>query len=164
MNIERAAFLLAMKAHKHQRYGDDPYMVHLFDVVGVLHRFGHDEEEMLAVAWLHDIIEDTPMNYNDVKVACGDGVADVVLALTDEIGKNRRERKVKTLPKIKGNLWAQTVKLADWIANVTNAIEEKPKLLQMYHKDFPSFAEALGDEFSELMPMRHCLASLLEEM
>jgi len=161
MNIERRAFLLAMKAHERQLYGVDPYMVHLFDVVKALRRHGHTQEELLSAAWLHDIIEDTPFNYADVRSECGTDVAEIVLALTDEVGRNRKERKAKTLPKLSGNFEAQCVKLADWIANVENAISEKPQLVQMYQKDWKDFAEAYWGAYNQLDPMWMHLESLL---
>jgi (p)ppGpp synthase/HD superfamily hydrolase len=162
--LERKAFLLAMKAHEHQRYGKDPYMVHLFDVVGVIRRFECADPVILAAAWLHDVIEDTPRHYSDVAGATNLAVAEIVLALTDEIGRNRMERKLKTLPKLKGKLDAQTVKLADWIANVENCLAEKAILLPMYQKDLPEFEAACRGEFNVLDPMWEYLVSMLDPM
>jgi (p)ppGpp synthase/HD superfamily hydrolase len=168
-NLDRKAFLLAVRAHQHQKYGDDPYIVHLFDVVNVLHRFQHTSEMVLAAAWLHDVIEDTPLNYHDVKNATNEAVADIVLRLTDEIGKNRKERKAKTMPKLRGELAAQTVKLADWIANVEEAVlSDNPKsyrLVQMYKKDYPDLKAFFdGEEHfaEELYPMWYHLSRLLD--
>ena len=149
VNIERNAFLLAYEQHKHQKYDDKPYLVHLYDVAQVLVEFGHGENDwLMAAAWLHDIIEDTPCNYHNVKEATCIEVADIVLAVTDEVARNRRERKEWTLPKIKANYQALTLKLADWIANVRNAIATDNKLMHMFKKEYPDFREFLyrGDD------------------
>jgi len=138
----RKAFLLAAKYHKHQLYGDDPYLVHLYDVVEVLHEYRYTDSKYLAAAWTHDALEDTTLGYYTIKTEIGEDVAEMVFAVTDELGRSRKERKKKTLPKLDGLRDAQVVKLADWIANLRNAHTERPDLLQMYRKDFKDFERA----------------------
>ncbi|NJK44821.1 MAG: hypothetical protein HC933_11530 [Pleurocapsa sp. SU_196_0] len=60
----RQARTLALEAHADQRYGDQPYVVHLERVVSVLEQFGvtpetSSGEALLCAAWLHDSLEDT---------------------------------------------------------------------------------------------------------
>jgi (p)ppGpp synthase/HD superfamily hydrolase len=145
-DLVRRAFLLAHRAHAAQQYGPDPYLVHLFDTYNVLLWYGHTDTELLAAALLHDVIEDTPTNYRTVLETTTETVAEIVYACTDELGRNRRERKVRTLQHL--HAWttqqgtaALTVKLADWIANVQNALDYDTKKLQMYRKDWPEFSE-----------------------
>lgn len=111
----------ATVVHGGQIYNDEvPYVDHLADVFAVIQRFGLDEDEQIATAaWLHDAIEDTRTSYNDIKARFGVDVAELVYAVTDERGRNRKERHDKTYPKIKafGNKAVQ-LKLADRIANV----------------------------------------------
>lgn len=144
--LVRRAFLLAYSAHAAQQYGTDPYLVHLFDTYNVLLRFKHESPELLAAALLHDVIEDTPTNYRQVLEATSETVAEIVYACTDELGRNRKERKVRTLAHL--HAWtmqrgeaALTVKLADWIANVEAALREDLRKLQMYRKDWPEFSQ-----------------------
>jgi (p)ppGpp synthase/HD superfamily hydrolase len=51
---------------------------------------------MIAAAWLHDVVEDTPVTLEDLHSEFGEGIAELVEALTDisrpEDG-NRRKRK-----------------------------------------------------------------------
>jgi len=170
IEMEREAFILACEAHKYQKYADNkPYLLHLFDVVNVLLEFYHNESRLIAAAWLHDVIEDTPLNYHDVLKATNIEVADIVYDLTDELAKNRKGRKEKTLPKVAESDDALTVKLADWIANVREshrqaAIHGPGNYLQMYRKDFPSFEEECADPTpnSPLAPMWNTLKTLLE--
>jgi len=142
MSLLRNAFLLAAKKHQHQKYGDDTYLVHLYDVVNVLLEFNVTDEKYLAAAWLHDVIEDTPTHYSEVQQATNKEVAEMVFALSDELGRNRKERKQKTLPKLLACTDAILVKLADWIANLRDAKRNNPGFLQMYKKDFPDFKTA----------------------
>ncbi len=142
-DIVRDAFALALKHHYGQEYGEGKsYMTHLYDVVVVLTQYNYTDPTTIAAAWLHDIIEDTPCGYHDVKEATNSAVADIVYALTDELAKNRKGRKEKTLPKLRGNNWASVIKVADWIANVRESYRSSPKKLQMYQKDYQAFAEA----------------------
>ena len=40
----------------------------------------------------HDLIEDTRVSYNDVKTELGQEAADIIYAVTNDKGKNRKER------------------------------------------------------------------------
>jgi (p)ppGpp synthase/HD superfamily hydrolase len=164
----RRAFLLAYEAHGTQQYGDDPYLVHLFDTYNVLLEFDHTELELLAAALLHDIIEDTPTNYRQVLEATSGQVAEIVYACTDELGRDRRERKERTLQHL--HAWttqrgeaALTVKLADWIANVRCALADDKRKLQMYRKDWPEFSEfRVRFPVESLEPMWQWLEQVLQ--
>ena len=176
-NVETTAMMLAYEAHKHQKYADGPYHLHLASVVEVLRSHGVVAPIILAAAWLHDIIEDQPYQYHDVVNAfqkeghsrqTGIEVADIVYDLTDELGKSRKERKAKTLPKLNNKLEAQIVKLADWIANVSQSklgTEPDPKL-GMYKKEYPSVKEALYGQFpyDETKPLVVILHKLYETL
>jgi len=150
-NIVRKAFLLASEHHKYQKYGEDLYLVHLYDVVSVLIEYGYTDPKYLATAWLHDTLEDTTLGYHKIKTEVGKEVAEMVFIVTDEMGRNRKERKAKTLPKLDGQIDAQIVKLADWIANVRNAHDERPDLIQMYQKDFRDFEKAVRHQADQHM-------------
>lgn len=135
----REVIQFAMKAHRGQMYGNLPYIVHLSDVYKVLVEFDIDEQTILAGAWLHDVLEDTEYHYSDIKEMFGFEVAEIVFAVTDELGRNRRERKDKTWPKILKHPRAITLKQADMIANARQGIFEGSDILNMYKKEYPKF-------------------------
>lgn len=161
--LERGAFLMAYEKHKHQIYGSLPYLVHLRDVVSILRDFGHDDEVLFAAAWLHDVIEDTDTNYHDVQTATCPAVADIVYDLTDELGKNRKERKERTLVKVAKSEMTLIVKLADWISNVQISLSEHDVgKTSMYRQDFPEFETLCRDyQNHNLEPMWAHLSELL---
>ncbi|HDY87656.1 MAG TPA: HD domain-containing protein [bacterium] len=161
----RQAFLLAVKGHKYQLYGDDPYLVHLYDVVSVLVEFGFTDETFLAAAWLHDIIEDTSYNYHDVVNTTSKEVAEIVFAVTDEIGRNRKERTQKSVSKTFGFHNALVIKLADWIANLRNCVYKNPQLLQMYQKDLPYLRQckSVSTGLMDLEPLWEEVERLVEK-
>lgn len=140
---ERARMFAAV-AHGAQTYNDEvPYTVHLEQVVKVLSRFGFEDPVMTCAAWLHDTIEDTTKNYNDVRSRFGEEVAELVYAVTSELGRNRGERNEKTYPKIKGNPRATVLKLADRIANVEYGSATGSGMRAKYAKEYPGFKGAL---------------------
>jgi (p)ppGpp synthase/HD superfamily hydrolase len=157
----------AEKAHSNQRYDEFPYTKHLEDVNNVLSRFGFHQEAhdfLHAAAWLHDVIEDTGHSYNDVKKIAGEEVADLVYCVTNELGKNRKERNEKTYPKIAQNKWAVVLKLADRIANVENCIANKSGVGQAYKKEYYSFHSSLYNEEHYIDDMWNYLGELIDQL
>lgn len=135
----------AMKAHGDQMYGNLPYITHLSDVYRVLLKIGIQDVEILSTAWLHDVLEDTAYHYSAIVQLTNKNVAEMVYAITDELGRNRRERKEKTWPKLIKNEKAIVVKQADMLANVNQGIVEGSSLLNMYKKEYPAFKKYFGD-------------------
>lgn len=143
MSIIQKASIYAGIKHQYQKYDDYPYTYHLNKVFEILKRFDTDDEELLAAAWLHDSVEDTDATVDEIRLLFGDSIADLVWRVTDEPGKNRKERHANTYPKIKASDRAVKLKLADRIANVEKSIESSDKLLGMYRKEFDGFKSAL---------------------
>jgi (p)ppGpp synthase/HD superfamily hydrolase len=95
--------------------------------------------------WAHDTIEDTRVSYNDVKNQLGDEVADIVYAVTNDKGKNRKERAGdKYYEGIRNTPGAVFVKLCDRIANVQYGKMTKSRMFEMYKKENPEFIRQLG--------------------
>jgi len=152
--VEKAR-TFALKVHGQQSYASSfPYMSHLEGVAAVLREFGHTDDTMLACAYLHDTIEDTRTTYQDLKKEFGQEVAEIVYCVTDELGRNRRERHEKTYPKVKSNEKAVIVKLADRIANVSFSTRDGGDKLAMYRKEHEYFKEVLQDGKNEGMWQR----------
>jgi len=151
----RNAFLFVARAHADQRYGAAPYTNHLIDVAHTVVEFGfspYDQDperrkrhqRICIAALLHDTIEDTNVGYEDIATVFSNETADIVLAVTNEAGKNRKERFSKTYPKIRSNPDAVIVKLADRISNGRSCQKQKkPGLFKMYQKEWDSFEQAL---------------------
>ncbi len=84
--LEAVSF--AARAHRHQIRKDreTPYAAHPFRVCLVLQRvFGIDDPATLTAALLHDTIEDTPTDFDDVAERFGETVAGWVAALTKDM-------------------------------------------------------------------------------
>ena len=158
--VKEAAYL-AIGQHGTQTYDGHPYYYHLEQVVDVLIEFGFTEDVYVISGYLHDTLEDTSISYNDIKKQFGLDVAEIVYAVTDELGRNRKERKSKTYPKIKANPRAIIIKLADRIANLRNSLKMKPEMAEMYSKEYEEFSKSLYEESCETQPMWDELDNIL---
>jgi len=141
-NIKKA-FLIAERGHFGQTYDNIyPYMYHIKRTYEIACLLGYDESIQIACI-LHDIIEQGNLSYNDVKDTFGLEIAEIVYAVTDELGRNRRERHAKTHPKIRENWKAVATKICDRIANVEHGIETNSPQLKMYQKEHNDFKRDL---------------------
>lgn len=138
--IKSDALNFAIKHHGNQKYGDKPYAYHLNKVVELATTHFADSPEILSASALHDVIEDTNIGYNKIAYHFGKEVAEIVYCVTDELGRNRKERKEKTYPKIRRNWKATAVKLCDRIENVKESINNKDDIkLSMYKSEQKDF-------------------------
>lgn len=142
--VEKAR-LFAIKAHGKQMYGEKPYSFHLGEVHRCLTEYcPAASEHMEAAAWLHDTIEDTEVTFDDIFKEFGRNVARIVFAVTNEEGRNRKERHKRTYPKIMAcGRDAIAVKLADRISNTTHSLQNNHGLFRMYQKEHVGFKKAL---------------------
>lgn len=146
MGSERivAAREFAVAAHGDQKYGTEPYSVHLDAVAAIAAPYG---DEAKVCAYLHDVVEDTDVPLEAIRERFGDLIAKCVDLLTDEPGLNRKERKARTNAKLKAvpeELQAALlVKCADRLANLrASAASSDPGKLAMYRKEHPAFRDA----------------------
>lgn len=88
------AMKLAWIAHYgyFRKDGITPYVVHPIEVMRLLQKCGVTNQEILAVALLHDVIEDTSVTYEQLSAGDFKGyVADSVLALTIPSGVTKQQ-------------------------------------------------------------------------
>ena len=107
---------------------------------------------VLGSCYTHDTIEDTRQTYNDVQMACGDIVANITYALTNEKGKNRKERAgLKYYQGIRATPCAAYVKICDRLANVKYSFDNQGSMLEKYRKEQQSFkSELYADRFKDM--------------
>ena len=135
---------LALEAHGDQRYGSRPYHVHLDAVAELVREHG---EEAQVVAYLHDVVEDTPVELGAIAEEFGQRVADCVAILTDPPGGSREERKRTTysrMARVSGDLeLALIVKAADRLANLRACVADgNDELLAVYKEEHATFRES----------------------
>lgn len=134
----------AINAHGNQKYGDQPYIVHLESVAEIVKPYGKSAQ---IIAWLHDVVEDTSVRKTEIEQEFGNFIAECVGVLTDEPGADRKEKKAKTYAKMAKtgqelNL-ALIVKAADRLSNIKACIAFKRySKLEMYKNEHEAFKTA----------------------
>lgn len=131
-----------------RKFSNEPYIVHPMAVARIVGTVTQDEE-MICAAWLHDVVEDTPVELGEIVDRFGKPIGQLVDDLTD-IG-NRADGDRQTRLAIdrahtsQACPRAKTIKLADIIDNLTGIesvdekfarrfIREKESLLQVLHE------------------------------
>lgn len=143
MNIVQRAKEFAIKAHGTQKYGKMPYEYHLQQVVSKLIHWrdlGQWEitDECLAVAWLHDVLEDTETSLTDLEDHFGDEVGYQVLILS----KNEPYPYDVYISLIKKEGVAKLVKIADTLSNLEASIlSGEMKRINKYSKQLALLTE-----------------------
>lgn len=153
MNIIEKARQYAISCHSetNHKYDGYPYEVHLQMVADAAGRYAYlipekDQEDFIAAAWVHDVIEDCRQTYNDVLMATNKQVAELAYALTNEKGRNRKERaNEKYYAGIRACPYATLLKVCDRIANTEYSINTASRMAGMYAKELPDFVIDLGD-------------------
>jgi (p)ppGpp synthase/HD superfamily hydrolase len=135
----------AVERHGDQKYGDLPYWVHLDRVAAIARDYGSDA---VVIAYLHDVVEDTPTTLEEIAAEFGNFVSRCVQVVTDEPGADRRERKARTyrkMARIDRELEvALIVKAADRLANLRACTSESnQRLLAVYRREQAVFRDAV---------------------
>jgi (p)ppGpp synthase/HD superfamily hydrolase len=158
MNMVERARVFAIAAHSAvkqvRKYTGEPYWVHPTEVANIVASVPHTNE-MLAAAWLHDTVEDTGVTILDIQIEFGNEVAALVSWLTDvskpEDG-NRAVRKAQDREHIaQAPAAAQTVKLADLIANSRSIMAHDPAFAKVYLEEKRMLLEVLTRGDATLM-------------
>lgn len=137
MSLVTRARDFAVTAHGDQKrkYSGRPYVTHTQEVAALVARVGGDSE-MVAAAHLHDVLEDTPVTFEEVRGRFGAAVADLVMQLTDQVPRSygsRTARKHAEADRLAGcDARAKTVKLADVISNTRSIEIENPEFARIY--------------------------------
>lgn len=136
--VERAR-VFATAAHaavgQVRKYTFEPYIVHPTEVASIVATVPHTDE-MLAAAYLHDTVEDTGVTIADIRAEFGEEVAELVGWLTDvskpEQGNRAVRKAIDREHTAMAPAGAQTVKLADLIANTRSIVKHDAAFAKTY--------------------------------
>jgi len=108
-------------AHQIRKDGKTLYWVHLQQVVNHLKEIGINNDDILCAGWLHDTIEDTNTDFDDINENFGTKVAEIVAELTKNKRMPRKERETEYVTQLRNSSWqAQIIKLCDILANLAD--------------------------------------------
>ncbi len=143
--LEAVAY--AAWAHRHQIRKDErtPYASHVFRVcLTVRHLFGIDDPRVLTAAVLHDTVEDTTTDFDDLQERFGHEVADWVRQLSKDkrLPHDPREQAYKQM--LAEAPWqVQVCKLADIHDNLTDSIHTLPDAQARTRRRSHEYLEAI---------------------
>ena len=152
MTIVEKAIQFAVKAHEGaMRKGTSiPYILHPLDVAAICAQLTEDED-VIAAAVLHDVIEDTSFTENDLREQFGDRITDFVMGNSEN---KRRElpaqetwliRKQETLEHLKrASVEVKTITFADKLSNLRSTVI-----------DYTTLGESLWERFQQKDPELH---------
>lgn len=149
--VERA---MNVAAHAHgainqrRKYTDEPYINHPAAVVAILREHGIEDEDTLAAAWLHDVVEDCPVETSELYALFGEKIGRMVESLTDSPtekgGPNRRARKAMDRDRLAAaDASAQNIKVADMIDNTRTIVDRDPNFAVVYMREKRALLEVL---------------------
>lgn len=146
------AFKIARLAHKGQfRKGSKiPYILHPMEA-GVIAaslsmKNNQVDEEVVAAAILHDVIEDTDITYQDLSNNFNEKVLRLIRLQSEDKSKTWQERKETTIELLRNNedINFEIVILSDKLSN-----------LRAIHKDYQILGDSLWERFNVKEKARH---------
>jgi (p)ppGpp synthase/HD superfamily hydrolase len=158
MTLEDRARTFATAAHaavaQLRKYTNEPYIVHPAEVVSILKTRPHDPE-MVAAAWLHDVVEDTGVSIEVIRAEFGSKVSDLVGWLTDvsrpEQGNRATRKAIDRAHTAAAPAEAQTIKLCDLISNTRSIVEHDAEFARVYLAEKRLLLEVMTKADPELM-------------
>ena len=133
MELVSEAIIFAVKAHDGMRRkkGDSPYILHPMEaavIVGTM----TDDQELIAAAALHDVVEDADISIDEIEKRFGSRVRELVASETEDKRVERppaetwRIRKEESLEVLKNteDLGVLIVWLGDKLANMRSIYRE----------------------------------------
>lgn len=125
--IVKLAEKIARRAHKGQyrRNGMTPYIKHPQRIVKEI----SGDDEAKAVAWLHDVLEDTNVTAEELEA---EGMSAPVIAAVQALTKSKGVDYGDYLAQVKANRLARKVKIYDMLDNLADSPTEK-QILKYTH-------------------------------
>jgi len=124
----------AVQQHGSQRYGKKPYIYHLDQVASTCANYNLSRD-CFALAYLHDVYEDTETGLEGIRFFFGERMRDAVEAISN---KTTFEA---TLIYVMKNDLAKPVKLVDRLCNMRESVGSR--YAKKYIKQYPLFKAAL---------------------
>lgn len=170
MNSTIMAFAIQSHASVNQEYDGLPYSVHLCMVYSqaiqfIKHIPPYKRVDVLNAVWLHDTIEDCRLTYNDILKISNKEVAEMVYALSNEKGRNRKERANANYYKgIRETEFATFIKLCDRLANVIYSRETKSRMFEVYKNENQDFLNQLFERPDQQLRYRDLVQALKDTL
>lgn len=165
------AMMFARNAHATQvrKYTGNPYVDHLAEVAGIvatvdMQHLSHSvifQPVAIAVAWLHDCVEDCGVSLQTIDDEFGPQVAIGVSGLSDMEAGNRADRKAASRKRLSAcSGWIQTIKVADLISNTSSIVMHDPKFAVTYLEEKRLLLDVLTKADPRLLSIARAAAEI----
>lgn len=123
--IQKAAEFAAMAHKGTMRKGSQiPYIYHPMEVAVIVAQLTSDPE-VIAAAYLHDVLEDTPTTPEELGAAFGRRILELVQSETEDKSLSWRERKEATVRRIaSASLETKILTLGDKLSNMRDTARD----------------------------------------
>jgi guanosine-3',5'-bis(diphosphate) 3'-pyrophosphohydrolase len=163
------AISFAARAHEGQlrKDGKTPYVSHVFRVCLILrHVFGLDDSEALTAAVLHDTIEDTKADFDDLAEKFGPEVAGWVATLSKDKRLPEPEREKAYVERLANASWqVKLCKLADILDNLIDSAHFPPDKRSRVFQNAERYLAGLKKDLpGRVREPWNTVSKLLEEM
>lgn len=149
--LKAAGMALVVHHGQTRRNNKHPYVTHPNRVAREVSRMDGVTPQVVAAAFLHDVVEDTNITLEQVTETFGLDVAELVESLTnishneEHKDKPRKERKrldrefLRHAPR-----WAKVIKLVDRLDNLKEMSEDSEDFIKLYCDESRLLADAIG--------------------
>ena len=125
--VVNAASLAASLHDGQVRKDGTPYFQHPARVATILARAGA-EDDLVAAGYLHDVIEDTPADHDDISDEFGSDVADWVAAMSKDHRLPAPIREPAYKRQLQEGAWqGRAIKLADQVDNFSASMRDSKR-------------------------------------
>ena len=152
------AISFAARAHRGQvrKDGETPYHAHPMRVAAIVAGWGVDDEATMIAAVLHDTIEDTTTDFDDIAAAFGEEAAQITAALTKDSRLSEEEREVTYFATLAKADWrVRVVKLADSYDNLLDSMNAKVPVKALKKAEKALALLSLGEDSSIAQARAH---------
>ena len=155
---EAAAFAERVHRGTFRKGTTIPYIVHPMETAVIVSGFT-DEEEMIAAALLHDVVEDVGVTGEELEARFGNRVKELVLAESEDKSKSWEQRKAFTLSHLADS--SRDVKIL--------ALGDKLSNMRSTARDYMVIGDAVWERFNVKEKKMHAwyycgIADALEEL
>jgi (p)ppGpp synthase/HD superfamily hydrolase len=144
--LEAVSFAARVHRHQTRKDGQTPYVAHVFRVCLIVrHVFGIDDPAVLMAAALHDAIEDTPTDFDELEESFGREAAAWAAALCKDMRKPEAERERDYVAHLTAAPWQVKVcKLADIFDNLLDSKHLNPEKREGVRRRSRSYLDAIA--------------------
>ena len=163
MSIIEKAMAFALKAHSGQKrkQTNNPYILHPIESAVIAQRMC-DDEDVIAAAILHDVLEDSDNDFDNLKELFGEKIAKLVASASEDKMDNIPAEESWEIRK------KETIEKLNYIDNLAKIVIFSDKLsnLRSIHHDYILIGDQLWIRFNQKDKSKHewYYRSVLEKM